>query len=105
MSVPKTNQIDTIDSAMVRHIATLARLGLSDEQAEAFSRQLTTIIDYVNHLGEVDVSGVEPGTDRTASRSTLRADEVAPSLPREAFLAIVPRRSGDLVRIPPVFGA
>jgi aspartyl-tRNA(Asn)/glutamyl-tRNA(Gln) amidotransferase subunit C len=105
MSEPRSEQIDSLDIAMVQHIATLARLDLSDEQAELFSRQLTSILDYVNHLAEVDVEGVEPGSPHTASRSTLRGDEVAPSLPREEFLAIVPRHSGGLVRVPPVFGA
>jgi aspartyl-tRNA(Asn)/glutamyl-tRNA(Gln) amidotransferase subunit C len=103
MSSEQAQPVEHIDIQMVYHIAHLARLGVTEAQAASFSQQLTTILDYFNHLAEVEVEGVTPATSLDASRQTLRPDEVLPSLAREEFLAIVPRREGDQVRVASAF--
>ena len=53
---PKTDF--TIDAGMVKHVAFLVRLGIQEEEAQAFSHQFTSIIDYFHLLNEVDTQNV-----------------------------------------------
>ena len=46
----------------VEHVAKLARLSLTAEEAERYSGQLSSILGYIEKLQELDVSGVEPTT-------------------------------------------
>lgn len=93
-----------INSETVRHMAFLVRLGITDEEAEAFSSQLSAILNYFQLLNEVNTDQVPPATQLPGLRNVLRPDEVSPSLDREAFLANVPRRSGPYVEVPVVLG-
>jgi len=94
----------TIDADMVKHVAFLVRLGIKEEEAQAFSHQFSAIIDYFNLLNEVDTRNVTPACETSNTRSVMRADEVRPSMPREDFLKNVPHREGDYVQVPLVFG-
>lgn len=60
----------------VRHIASLARLTISDEDVKRFSKELTSILDYVDMLQEVDTKDVEPTAQVTGLNNALREDEV-----------------------------
>lgn len=93
-----------IDADTVRHMAFLVRVGITDEEAEAFSPQLSAIIDYFNLLNEVDTSQTPPATQLPGLRNVLRPDEVAPSMDQEAFLSNVPHRIGEYVQVPLVLG-
>jgi aspartyl-tRNA(Asn)/glutamyl-tRNA(Gln) amidotransferase subunit C len=94
----------TIDAEMVKHVAYLVRLGIQEEEAQAFSHQFTAIIDYFHLLNEVDTNDVTPASEASSTRNVLREDEVGPSMPREAFLKNVPQTDGDYVQVPLVFG-
>ena len=93
----------TIDTQMVKHVAFLVRLGIEEEQAQAFSGQFSAILDYFHLLNEVDTQAVPPASETSSTRSVMRLDEVQPSMPREDFLKGVPHRSGDFVQVPLVF--
>jgi aspartyl-tRNA(Asn)/glutamyl-tRNA(Gln) amidotransferase subunit C len=93
----------TIDSDTVKHVAFLVRLGIREEEAQAFSHQFSSIIDYFHMLNEVETSAVPPACETSNTHSVMRADEVQPSMPREDFLKNVPRRDGDFVQVPLVF--
>jgi aspartyl-tRNA(Asn)/glutamyl-tRNA(Gln) amidotransferase subunit C len=99
---PKTDF--TIDADMVKHVAYLVRLGIKEEEAQAFSHQFTSIIDYFHLLNEVDTAFVTPASESSSTRNVLREDEVQPSMPREDFLKNVPHTDGDHVQVPLVFG-
>ena len=88
-----------IDPDLVQHIAFLIRLSLTEEETALFSEQLSTIIDYFDMLGEVDIDAVAPFTQPQITRDELRGDVVRPSMAREDFLANVPQRQGDYVRV------
>lgn len=60
----------------VRHIAKLARLGLSDEEVKKFSTQLTNILQYIEVLNEVDTSAVAPTNQVTGLANVVRPDVV-----------------------------
>ena len=59
----------------VRHIATLARLHLSEEEVRRFAKELTQILAYVETLKEVDTASVEPTAQVTGLATVLRPDE------------------------------
>ncbi|MDD4319192.1 MAG: Asp-tRNA(Asn)/Glu-tRNA(Gln) amidotransferase subunit GatC [Candidatus Peribacteraceae bacterium] len=75
----------------VRHIAKLARLRLSEEEVAKFSTELTSILQYVDKLGEVDTEGVEATAQVTGLTNGFRADEIRSDLaPPDALLATSP---------------
>ena len=86
----------------VRKIAVLARLQLSTEQETLFAGQLSSILEYVEQLRELDVSQVEPMTHALAAGDAApwRADEVAPSLTPDEALANAPAREGTCFKVP-----
>ena len=86
----------------VRRIAVLARLKLSPEEEQVFRGQLSAILDYVEQLKELDVSGVEPMTHALAAGDLppLRDDVVRPSLSPEEALANAPAREGTCFKVP-----
>ncbi|MBT6730913.1 Asp-tRNA(Asn)/Glu-tRNA(Gln) amidotransferase subunit GatC [Candidatus Peregrinibacteria bacterium] len=62
----------------VRHIAKLARLSLSEEEVEKFSTELTSILDYLDNLQELDTDGVEPTAQVTGQHNSFREDALLP---------------------------
>lgn len=58
----------------VKHVAALARLGLSDVETEKFQSQLSGILDYVEQLGKVDTEGVLPTAQVTGLLNVTRED-------------------------------
>lgn len=84
----------------VRRIAALARLALTPEEERTFAGQLSSVLDYVAQLAELDVSGVEPMTHALAEAPPLRADAVHESLAPEAALANAPAREGTTFKVP-----
>jgi aspartyl-tRNA(Asn)/glutamyl-tRNA(Gln) amidotransferase subunit C len=86
----------------VEHIAFLARLGLSEDEKQTFQEQLSGILEYMKALAEIDTSDIPPTAQVIPLRNVMRADIVAPSLPRDAVLANAPEREGDFLKVPPV---
>jgi aspartyl-tRNA(Asn)/glutamyl-tRNA(Gln) amidotransferase subunit C len=84
----------------VRELALLARLRLSEDEVARLTGDLAAILDYVDTLSAVDVSGVEPMTHAVPFDCPERADEVAPSLPVDEALANAPRREAHFFQVP-----
>lgn len=59
----------------VEHIASLAKLGLTEEEKEKFRKELSAILDYVNKLGEVETKDVSPMAGGTNLFNITRKDE------------------------------
>jgi aspartyl-tRNA(Asn)/glutamyl-tRNA(Gln) amidotransferase subunit C len=74
----------------VVYVARLARLRLSDEEQERMTRELSGVLDYVQHIEELDLEGVEPTSRVVDLENALRPDEVRPGLTREEALANAP---------------
>jgi aspartyl-tRNA(Asn)/glutamyl-tRNA(Gln) amidotransferase subunit C len=83
----------------VRHIAWLARLGLSEEDVEKFSLQLSNILDNFEILKEVDTAGVPPATHTIPLQNVIRKDDVAGSYPQAEILSNAPKREGDCFKV------
>ena len=91
-----------IDRAQVRHVARLARLALSPEEEERFASQLAHVLEYIERLQAVDVSGVEPLSFAGDAQAgiAMRPDEPRPSLPREKVLSQSPQQDGRAFIVP-----
>jgi aspartyl-tRNA(Asn)/glutamyl-tRNA(Gln) amidotransferase subunit C len=76
----------------VVHIALLARLGLTEEDLEKFSGQLSHILETFEALQQVDTSDVPPTAYPIPLENVVREDEAAPSLPQSEILANAPRQ-------------
>lgn len=72
--------------AQVQHIAKLARLALTDAEVDKFTGQLTTILEYVEQLNEVDTDGVVPTAQVTGLKNVMRDDVVEDFLGKERLL-------------------
>ncbi len=83
----------------VKHIATLARVGLTDDEISRLQSQLSDILDYFQRLQEVDTEGLPPTAHTLSLHNVLRDDEPQPSFDKEDILANAPRREGDLFRV------
>lgn len=83
----------------VRHIALLARIGLSEEEIEKLREQLSNILENFEILQEVDTSDVPPTAQVTGLENVMRDDEAAPSFPREEILANAPLQEDGFFRI------
>lgn len=83
----------------VRHIARLARLGLSPEEVERLREQLSSILEHFQVLQGLDTSQVPPTAYVVPLSSVFRKDEPRPSFPREDILANAPRPEEGYFRV------
>lgn len=91
-----------IDREQVRKVANLARLELTAEEEEQFTFQLGSILEYVEQLGELDVSNVPPTTRAIDLSNVTREDKLQPYLDREAILRSPPQQEGDFFKVPKI---
>jgi aspartyl-tRNA(Asn)/glutamyl-tRNA(Gln) amidotransferase subunit C len=91
-----------IDQATVCHIAKLARIRLTQDEAERLEGELSGILDWVEQLEEVDTEGVEPMTSVVAVTTKMRDDKVTDGGYPEAILENAPAREGNFFVVPKV---
>lgn len=65
-----------VDEATVRHVARLARIKVTDAEAQSLQKELTSILNWVEQLDEVDTANVEPMTRVDGMGLPRRKDEV-----------------------------
>jgi aspartyl-tRNA(Asn)/glutamyl-tRNA(Gln) amidotransferase subunit C len=86
----------------VEHVALLSRLELSEQELDKFTGQLDAILEYIDVLNQVDTTAVEPMAHVLEIRNVMRADEVQPSLPREAALQNAPDAEDGFFKVPKI---
>jgi aspartyl-tRNA(Asn)/glutamyl-tRNA(Gln) amidotransferase subunit C len=86
----------------VTYVAHLARLEFDAAETEKFTAQLNDILLYMDKLGEVDTTGVEPVTHAMAVKNAFRDDAVGASLAPEEALANAPEARGGCFLVPKV---
>jgi aspartyl-tRNA(Asn)/glutamyl-tRNA(Gln) amidotransferase subunit C len=91
-----------VDARMVRRVAHLARVALSEGEAEQLEGQLNAILAFVERLLEVEVSGVEPMTSVTPMAMNMRKDEVTDGNIAGDILANAPAREDHFFVVPKV---
>jgi len=83
----------------VVHIATLARVGMSEVDIEKAREQLSNILENFEVLKEVDTANVPPTAQSINLQNVMREDVPAPSLPAEDVLANAPDREEDFFKL------
>jgi aspartyl-tRNA(Asn)/glutamyl-tRNA(Gln) amidotransferase subunit C len=83
----------------VKHIALLARLGLSENEIEKFRIQLSDILENFEILKQLDTTDIPPTAQSIALQNILRQDEAKKSYPAEDILANAPQREGDCFKV------
>lgn len=91
----------TIDE--VRHVAQLARLGLTDEELALYAEQLSAILDYADLLQQVDTSHVAPTPYVLPLQNVMREDTAAASLDNAVALGNAPDQADGFFRVRAVF--
>ena len=79
----------------VKHIALLARLGLSEDEIEKFRIQLSNILENFEILEQVDTTDLPPTAQSIALQNVFRTDETKPSYPVEEIIDNAPQREGN----------
>ena len=92
----------SVDLNTVKKVASLARLAVSEAEAEALVPELNGILDWVEQLGEVDVTGVEPMTAVIPNTLRLREDVVTDGNVRDKVLANAPQAEHGFFAVPKV---
>jgi aspartyl-tRNA(Asn)/glutamyl-tRNA(Gln) amidotransferase subunit C len=92
----------SVDSATVRKIASLARIAVSDAEADALVPELNTILGLVEQLGEVDTSGVAPLAAVIPNHLRLRDDVVTDGNIRDRVLKNAPQAEHGFFAVPKV---
>lgn len=89
----------------IDHLALLARIGLTENEKEKFGDQISSILEYVSKLNEVDTSDVPPTHQPGGAQNVTRADivKVCDAAIRERLLSAMPAREGDLLKTKAVF--
>ena len=83
----------------VRHIAWLARLGLSEEEVEKFSLQLSNILENFEILKQVDTANVPPATHTIPLKNVFRKDDVADSYSQAEILSNAPKKAEKCFKV------
>lgn len=86
----------------VEKIADLARLYITEEEKEKYTRQLNVVLEYMEQLNKVDTSNVEPLSHPFELTNVFRDDEVQPSLSVDEALKNAPEKSGNYFKVPKV---
>ena len=90
----------TISSEEIRHIANLARLQVSPEEADSLGKNLNGILEHFDCLKNLDLSGIDPFAREDLEATPWREDLVKRWDGREEALSQAPNRDGDFFRVP-----
>lgn len=91
-----------ISADQVKHVAHLARLAITEEEADRFTQQLDKIITYAEQLNELDTENVEPTSHVLDIKNVLREDKAKPGLPNEEVLKNAPDHQDGQIKVPPI---
>ena len=86
----------------VKHVAHLARLAITDQEAEKFQKQLDAIVTFAEQLNELDTTDVKPTTHVLTMKNVMREDVTEKGLPVEEVLKNAPDHKDNQIRVPAV---
>ncbi|WP_279479556.1 Asp-tRNA(Asn)/Glu-tRNA(Gln) amidotransferase subunit GatC [Aureimonas sp. SK2] len=92
----------SVDTATVRRVARLARIAVTEDEVATMQGELNAILGFVEQLGEVDVSGVEPMTSVTPMAMKKRDDAVTDGHKAEDIVANAPATQEHFFLVPKV---
>ncbi len=86
----------------VKHVAHLARLAITEDEAEMFQKQLDAIITFAEQLNELDTESIEPTSHILNMKNVLREDKPGNGLPLADVLKNAPDHKDGQVRVPAI---
>ena len=86
----------------VPYLARLARITLSQEESELFSKQLDRVLEHVALINKIDLTGLEPMAHAISVFDVVREDKPQPSLSKKEALANAPHQANGLFIVPKV---
>lgn len=95
--------MSTISREEVEHVAKLARLRLTEEEAERYTRELDAILNFAAQLNELDTTNVKPTSHAFDVRNVMRPDVNRPSVSNEEALGNAPDQEEGQFKVPAVF--
>ncbi len=89
-----------LEREQVVHVARLARLKLDEAELAKMATELSAVLEHVERIRELDLSGVEPTSHAIDVAGVMRADEPQPCLARDVVLAAAPEPVADGFGVP-----
>ena len=91
-----------MDREALEHIARLARLHVTETEAQEFAAQLSKALGYFEQISKVETKGVEPLVTPSEMQVFWREDKAKQELSAEEIVANAPAKTGNLFTVPPV---
>ncbi|MEI4770306.1 Asp-tRNA(Asn)/Glu-tRNA(Gln) amidotransferase subunit GatC [Psychrobacillus sp. FJAT-51614] len=91
-----------ISKEEVKHVAHLARLAITEEEAEKFALQLGAITDFAEQLKELDTTNVVPTSHVLPLVNVMREDKASKGLDRETMMLNVKEQEAGQVKVPSI---
>jgi aspartyl-tRNA(Asn)/glutamyl-tRNA(Gln) amidotransferase subunit C len=88
----------------VAHVATLARLAVTDAELDEYTRQLAAVLDHAADVEALDVADVPPTAHPYPLANVLRPDVIGPTLDRAEVLGQAPAVEDGRFRVPAILG-
>jgi aspartyl-tRNA(Asn)/glutamyl-tRNA(Gln) amidotransferase subunit C len=98
----EVKKMTRISEEQVKHVAHLARLAITEDEAKKFTTQLDAIIGFAEQLNELDTSNVEATSHVLDMKNVMREDKPVEGLPREEVLKNAPDKQDGQVRVPSI---
>lgn len=96
-ATPKSAKIDA------RYVADLARIEITDEEAERYGKQLDDVLEYIELLQELEVDEIEPTAHTTPLHNVMRPDRIEPSMERIRMVGNAPAVTDQkFIRVPAI---
>ncbi|MCC5924087.1 MAG: Asp-tRNA(Asn)/Glu-tRNA(Gln) amidotransferase subunit GatC [Crocinitomicaceae bacterium] len=91
-----------IDEELLDHIAHLSRLSFEGEERENIKKDLSNIISFMEELGKIDTTTIEPLVFMTEEINVFREDDAKVTIDHDTALINAPKKDSDYFRIPKV---
>lgn len=88
----------------VKKVANLARLSLTENEIQSLQDDMSSILDFISQINEVETSNIEPTAHVLDIKNVFREDKTEKSLDREKIMELAPEKSNGFIVVPKVIG-
>lgn len=91
-----------ITQTEIEHVAKLAKLDIPEERKQHVALKISSLLEYMRQLQELDITGIEPTTLVLPLTNVFREDKTTPCLPREEALSLAPESEDGYFKVPSI---
>lgn len=106
-TIARTERIDNmaniISDETIEYVGILAKLELSDAEKENAKKDMGSMLDYIDKLGELNTDGIEPMSHVFPVQNVFREDVVTNGDDRDAILSNAPGQKDGMFEVPRTF--